>query len=89
MVSIMGFKFELSQIQNTHYAPVFLSSSCMAMVLAKGFLRGFRAAKHFLTVQWTGNQSKISRALKQLFYANFYLNLLFPVSVCVLATLNI
>jgi len=51
MVSIIGFRFELSEIQNTHYAPVFLSSSCMVMVLAKGFLRGFRAVKHFLTVQ--------------------------------------
>jgi len=51
MVSIIGFRFELLEIQNTHYAPVFLSSSCMVMVLAKGFLRGIRAVKHFLTVQ--------------------------------------
>jgi len=51
MVIIIGCKFELGKIQNTHYAPVVLSSSCMVRVLAKGFLRGFRAVKHFLTVQ--------------------------------------
>jgi len=51
MVRLIGIGLKLQEIHNTHYAPDFLSSSCMVRVLAKGFLRGFRAVKHFLTVQ--------------------------------------